>query len=100
MIPSSDSILRRQIVHRVRVDGQGHRTLELRQRVNVRRTRVTIKSDLEPDNISVLVAGGSGVAMDVFRQMTAAGTWVTVLQRHEDNRKEVREFSLHIFICI
>lgn len=53
---------------------------------------------MEPDNISVLVAGGSGVAMDVFRQMTAAGTWVTVLQRHEDNRKEVREFSLHIFI--
>ncbi|CAL6333179.1 unnamed protein product [Bathycoccus prasinos] len=52
-------------------------------------TRVTIKSDLEPDNISVLVAGGSGVAMDVFRQMTAAGTWVTVLQRHEDNRKEI-----------
>ena len=51
--------------------------------------KVTIKSDLEPDNISVLVAGGSGVAMDVFRQMTAAGTWVTVLQRHEDNRKEV-----------
>ncbi len=33
MIPSSDSILRRQIVHRVHVDGQGHRTLELRQRV-------------------------------------------------------------------
>ncbi|CAL6328366.1 unnamed protein product [Bathycoccus prasinos] len=56
---------------------------------NIRRTRVTIKSDLEPDNISVLVAGGSGVAMDVFRQMTAAGTWVTVLQRHEDNRKEI-----------
>jgi len=51
--------------------------------------KVTIKSDLEPDNISVLVCGGSGVAMDVFRQMTAAGTWVTVLQRHEDNRKEI-----------
>ena len=30
--------------------------------------------------------------MDVFRQMTAAGTWVTVLQRHEDNRKEVESF--------
>ena len=35
----------------------------------------------------VLVAGGSGVAMDVFRQLTAAGTWVTVLQDTRQQEK-------------
>jgi len=59
---------------------------------------MVVRADLEPDNISVLVAGGSGVAMDVFRQLTAAGTWVTVLQRHEDNKKEVRG-SFEIDMC-
>lgn len=47
------------------------------------------RADLEPDNISVLVCGGSGVAMDLFREFTKCGTWVTVLQRHLDNKKEI-----------
>ena len=54
-----------------------------------RRAIVARAGDLEPDNISVLVCGGNGVAMDVFRQLTEKGTWATVLQRHETNRKEI-----------
>lgn len=56
---------------------------------NVRSVIARAGGDLEPDNISVLVCGGNGVAMDVFRQLTEKGTWATVLQRHETNRKEI-----------
>jgi len=69
----------------------------LKPRAVVRPTRTRAKSaaraDLEPDNISVLVAGGSGVAMDVVRQLTADGTWVTVLQRKNDDRAEIEKMG-------
>jgi hypothetical protein len=38
--------------------------------------------------------------MDLFRELTKCGTWVTVLQRHLDNKKEVIVFAPFFFVSI
>ena len=38
--------------------------------------------------------------MDLFREFTKCGTWVTVLQRHLDNKKEVLVFAHFFFVSI
>lgn len=46
-------------------------------------------ADLDPDNASILVCGGGGVALHVTRKLKDMGSWVWMLQRKEDRRKEI-----------
>ncbi len=46
-------------------------------------------ADLDPDNASILVAGGGGVALSVTRKLKDMGSWVWMVQRGESRRKEI-----------
>lgn len=45
--------------------------------------------ELDPDNASILVCGGGGVALEVTRKLKNWGSWVWMLQRTEERRKEI-----------
>eukprot|EP00873_Tetraselmis_striata_P027628 jgi/Tetstr1/447892/TSEL_035201.t1 len=45
--------------------------------------------DLDPDNASILVCGGGGVALEVTRKLKNMGSWVWMLQRTEERRAEI-----------
>jgi len=47
--------------------------------------------DLDPDNASILVCGGGGVALHVTRQLKNMGSWVWQLQRTDDRRAEIEK---------
>lgn len=44
---------------------------------------------VDPDNASILVAGGGGVALEVTRKLKDMGSWVWQLQRTDVRRKEI-----------
>lgn len=44
---------------------------------------------LDPDNASILVAGGGGIALDVTRMLKDKGSWVWMLQRSDTRRAEI-----------
>ena len=44
---------------------------------------------LDPDNTSILVAGGGGTALEVARRLKDMGAWVWMLQRTEAHRGEI-----------
>lgn len=56
-----------------------------------RRPRLVAKAAtaLDPDNTSILVAGGGGVALEVTRKLKDMGSWVWMMQRHEERRKTI-----------
>lgn len=41
---------------------------------------------MDPDNASILVAGGGGVALSVTRRLKDMGSWVWMLQRSDTRR--------------
>eukprot|EP00882_Tetradesmus_deserticola_P005020 GHRQ01005290.1.p1 GENE.GHRQ01005290.1~~GHRQ01005290.1.p1 ORF type:complete len:274 (+),score=130.36 GHRQ01005290.1:209-1030(+) len=53
------------------------------------RARVTAAAGIDPDNASILVCGGGGVALHVTKKLKDMGSWVWMMQRHDDRRKEI-----------
>ncbi len=49
--------------------------------------QATIDYELDPDNASILVAGGGGVALNTTRRLKNMGSWVWQLQRTDVRRK-------------
>jgi putative NADH-flavin reductase len=45
--------------------------------------------ELDPDNASILVCGGGGVALAVTRRLKDMGSWVWMLQRTDVRKKEI-----------
>lgn len=50
------------------------------------RSLYCVSAKLDPDNASILVCGGGGVALEVTRKLKDMGSWVWMLQRSESRR--------------
>eukprot|EP00898_Chlorokybus_atmophyticus_P001889 jgi/Chlat1/2700/Chrsp180S02873 len=81
--------LRRSSGHLVQLSLQLRGTEHNRQQ----RRRAVVRSDLEPDNSSILVAGGGGVALQVTRLLSEKGAWVTALQRSGTRQKVIEGYG-------
>jgi hypothetical protein len=65
----------------------------------VSRSRAIRAEALDPDNASILVAGGGGVALLVTRKLKDMGSWVWVLQRSDSRRCTRTTFNI-VFACM
>ncbi|GFH20741.1 NAD(P)-bd_dom domain-containing protein, partial [Haematococcus lacustris] len=66
-----------------------HRRCPTRASRPALRTQAASGYELDPDNASILVAGGGGVALHVTRRLKNMGSWVWQLQRTDVRRKEI-----------
>ena len=51
---------------------------------------------LDPDNASILVCGGAGVALHVTRKLKNMGRWVWQMQRHDKLRPEIEKMMAFV----
>lgn len=63
-----------------------------------RRRQNVVKAEMSPDNASILVCGGGGIALDVTRKLKDMGAWVWMLQR-SDSRRYVHAPALCTSLC-
>ncbi|PNH01209.1 hypothetical protein TSOC_012921 [Tetrabaena socialis] len=69
---------------------------------NVRRSRpLTMRAkavtyDLDPDNASILVCGGGGVALQVTRKLKDMGSWVWMMQRTDVRKAEIEKMMAFV----
>lgn len=59
--------------------------------------RVRAGVELDPDNASILVCGGGGVALHTVRKLKDMGSWVWMMQRNDSRRKEIEAMMA---ICV
>ena len=58
--------------------------------------RATASYDLDPDNASILVCGGGGVALHVTRKLKDMGSWVWMMQRTDVRKAEIEKMMAFV----